>query len=269
MLLKLTPLKLTPAEQAPKTDAPKADASKADAPKTDAPAAQPEAKPAEQAPKTDAPKADAPKTDAPKTDAPAAQPEAKPAEQAPKADAAKTDAAKQEPAPAKTEAKPADAANVTAKPAIEVTKKEVIDKIDKIQKASQEEVDRIIGENTRDGHIDLDKMRDIAGSFCADAAGRGDKRYHQAANILEQSYARESLKQEGNVKTGLSYFYDILINDRKIFSIYKKMPVEEAAVRLNNLRNNELANCKVVDGMTPDKFFNDVMAKIVENSKKQ
>ena len=234
----------------------------ADAPKQETPAAKPEAKP-EEAPKTDAPaaKTETKPAEAPKQEAPAnaeAKPEAKPAE-----------ASKQDAKPEANKAKQESAPVKEAKPEINLSKKETIDKIDEIQKASQEEVNRIIGENSRNGHVDLDKMRKISDDFCADAEGRGAKRYHQAANLLEQSYIREAIKTEGEAKTGLSYLYDIVMNNPKLFNYYKKMPVEEAAIRVNNLRNNELANCKVEKEITADKFFNDVVAKIVENSQKK
>ena len=129
-------------------------------------------------------------------------------------------------------------------------------------------MNKIIGENSRDGHVDLDQMRDSAGQFCADK-DRGDNRFHQAANLLEQSYIREAIKTEGKEKTGISYLHGIITGDKDLYTIYTHMPLEEAAVRVNNIRTKELANCKVENNITPDKLFDDVLTKIIENAEKK
>ena len=220
----------------------------------------------------------------------AANAEAKPAEiakdkaEAPKDKTEKTAKSKSKTSkPSKTDAamaenKPAEAAKQNAKAeqasveeikkSINLTNKETLDKVNKINADSSQEVNKIIGENSRDGHVDLDQMRDSAGQFCADK-DRGDNRFHQAANLLEQSYIREAIKTEGKEKTGISYLHGIITGDKDLYTIYTHMPLEEAAVRVNNIRTKELANCKVENNITPDKLFDDVLTKIIENAEKK
>ena len=183
----------------------------------------------------------------------------------------KTDAAKAENKPAeaaKHNAKAEQASVEEIKKSINLTNKETLDKVNKINADSSQEVNKIIGENSRDGHVDLDQMRDSAGQFCADK-DRGDNRFHQAANLLEQSYIREAIKTEGKEKTGISYLHGIITGDKDLYTIYTHMPLEEAAVRVNNIRTKELANCKVENNITPDKLFDDVLTKIIENAEKK
>ena len=183
----------------------------------------------------------------------------------------KTDAAKAENKPAeaaKQNAKAEQASVEEIKKSINLTNKETLDKVNKINADSSQEVNKIIGENSRDGHVDLDQMRDSAGQFCADK-DRGDNRFHQAANLLEQSYIREAIKTEGKEKTGISYLHGIITGDKDLYTIYTHMPLEEAAVRVNNIRTKELANCKVENNITPDKLFDDVLTKIIENAEKK
>ena len=185
--------------------------------------------------------------------------------------ASKTDAAKAENKPAeaaKQNAKAEQASVEEIKKSINLTNKETLDKVNKINADSSQEVNKIIGENSRDGHVDLDQMRDSAGQFCADK-DRGDNRFHQAANLLEQSYIREAIKTEGKEKTGISYLHGIITGDKDLYTIYTHMPLEEAAVRVNNIRTKELANCKVENNITPDKLFDDVLTKIIENAEKK
>ena len=58
-----------------------------------------------------------------------------------------------------------------------------------------------------------------------------------------------------------------MMADEKLALIYSKMPLEEAACRIDSLRKNELANCKAANEMTLDEFFEKVLAKLIENQK--
>ncbi len=196
--------------------------------------------------------------------------EAKPADNAaPKAEEkpAETAAQKVEEKPAdntaKSEVKPAEKPQENAAQAINLDNKEIIEKINKNKKTDEAEINRIIGENTQDGHILFDKMRRVANDFTADE-GRGPDRYHRAADVLEKSYIREFIKTDGNTQSGLNALFDNMMADEQLLSIYKHLPLEDTACRLDLLRKNELVNCKAAKEMSLDEFFEKALAKVKE-----
>ena len=197
--------------------------------------------------------------------------EAKPADNAaPKAEEkpAETAAQKVEEKPAdntaKSEVKPAEKPQENAAQAINLDNKEIIEKINKNKKTDEAEINRIIGENTQDGHILFDKMRRVANDFTADE-GRGPDRYHRAADVLEKSYIREFIKTDGNTQSGLNALFDNMMADEQLLSIYKYLPLEDTACRLDLLRKNELVNCKAAKEMSLDEFFEKALAKVKEH----
>ena len=196
--------------------------------------------------------------------------EAKPADNAaPKAEEkpAENAAQKVEEKPAdntaKSEVKPAEKPQENAAQAINLDNKEIIEKINKNKKTDEAEINRIIGENTQDGHILFDKMRRVANDFTADE-GRGPDRYHRAADVLEKSYIREFIKTDGNTQSGLNALFDNMMADEQLLSIYKHLPLEDTACRLDLLRKNELVNCKAAKEMSLDEFFEKALAKVKE-----
>lgn len=151
-----------------------------------------------------------------------------------------------------------------AKKSINLLNDEIIARIVKNKKNDAQEINRIIGENTKDGHINFNVMRKVAHDFSTDEAGRGADRLHQAADVLEQSYLKEFIKTENGETKGIYNLFDAMKTDTELFSIYTQMPMEEAANRLNYLRHNELINCKAPKDMTPDEFFEKSFEKLVE-----
>lgn len=197
------------------------------------------------------PKADSTKAQQPKTETPAEPPKAeKAAEQ--KAAAAQAQ---------KTETKTTE----DIIKSIKLDNKELVEKISANKKDKADEINRIIGENTKDGHINFDMMKKIANDFMSDLEGRGDNRYHQAADILEQSYIREFIKTDGNTKSGLNTLYEKMMADEKLSTAYQKLSLEEVACRLDSLRKNELATCKAANEMTPDEFFTKALEQIAKS----
>ena len=274
-----------PKPEAPKADGAKAEDKKPDAPKAEEPKAdgakaedkKPDAPKAEE-PKADGAKAEDKKPDAPKAEEPKAdgakaedkKPDAPKAEE-PKADGAKAEDKKANaPKAKKSKAEnPKTDANSTQdiKKKINLDNKEVVEKIKSIKKQNEPNVIQITNENNRDGHINLAAMQKVATDFMNDVAGRGDARFHMAADFLEQTYIHEFIKTEGNVKSGLNTLFEKMMADEKLALIYSKMPLEEAACRIDSLRKNELANCKAANEMTLDEFFEKVLAKLIENQK--
>lgn len=152
------------------------------------------------------------------------------------------------------------------KKSLNLVNDEVIAKIMKNRQQNASEIDRIIGENTHGGHINLNIMRKVAHDFSTDEAGRGADRFHQAADILEQSYIREFVKKDGKQIKGLYNLYDFMKTDSELFSIYTQMPMEEAANRLHYLRYNDLFRGGVEKDMTPDAFFEKMFEKLVQKT---
>lgn len=162
------------------------------------------------------------------------------------------------------EVQPAISAFDEAKKSINFLNDEIIAKIVENKKKDAQEVNRIISENTKDGHINFNIMRKVAHDFSTDEANRGADRFHQAADVLEQSYLKEFIKTENGETKGIYNLFDAMKTDTELFSIYTQMPMEEAANRLNYLRHNELINCKAPKDMTPDEFFEKSFEKLVE-----
>ena len=106
-------------------------------------------------------------------------------------------------------------------------------------------------------------MRRVASDFTADE-GRGPDRYHRAADVLEKSYIREFIKTDGNTQSGLNALFDNMMADEQLLSIYKHLPLEDTACRLDLLRKNELVNCKAAKEMSLDEFFEKALAKVKE-----
>ena len=209
-------------------------------------AAKAEEKAAEAAAKTETPKSDAPKADTQKAESP------------------KPETVKAEDKPAENTAQQAAKAEKKAAEAINLENKEVVEKINKNKKADEAEINRIISDNTKDGHVNFDIMRKVANDFVADEAGRGPDRYHRAADVLEKSYIKEFIKSDGKTQSGLNTLLEKMMADEKLLSIYKKLPLEESACRLDALRKNELANCKTANEITIDEFFEKALAKVKE-----
>lgn len=150
-----------------------------------------------------------------------------------------------------------------AKKALKLNDKAILSKIADTRKNQMADVDRIISENIKDGKIDMPMMHKIARDFASDEAGRGADRYHQAANLLEQSYIKRYVKGDYVQKEGLENFFDLAKTDSPLFEIYTRMPMEEAASRLRYLADNDLKSAKY-KGMDAERFFEKALDRLVE-----
>ena len=277
----------TPASSAPKApEKPQAADNKpaADAPKAPEKPQMTETKPAADAPK--APEKPQVAETKPAADAPKAPEKPQAAETKPVADAPKAPEK-----PQVTENKPvallpkpnseASKAAVEAKPStqkttaaaaettIEILKlddKKILENIEKIRKEKSEETNRIIQENTHDGFVDLTKLYKASKDFVADAEGRGENRFHQAANLLEQSMIKAYIKGDEVQKSGLQTFFDKAKSEPLLFDIYKNMTVEEAASRVKYLVENDLKAAKYED-MDAKTFFDNCIKIITDTTK--
>lgn len=150
-----------------------------------------------------------------------------------------------------------------AKNSLKLNDKVILSKIADTRKNQLADVDRIISENIKDGKLDMPMMHKIARDFASDEAGRGADRYHQAADLLEQSYVTRYIKGDAKQKEGLENFFDIAKTESPLFEIYTKMPMEEAAARLRYLADNDLKSAKY-KGMDAERFFEKALDRLVE-----
>lgn len=146
---------------------------------------------------------------------------------------------------------------------INLNNKKILDKISEVKVQNKEEIKKIINDNTKDGHVDLNIMNKVARDFANDEAGRGADRFHQAAEILEQSLIREFVKGNKKEMTGLQNIFDRATQNSPLFEIYKKMPLEEAASRLKNLSDKDLKSASY-KGMDAQTFFDKAFARLIE-----
>ena len=227
---------------------------------------------AETKPVADAPKAPEkpqaaetkPAADAPKAPEKPQATENKPVALLPKPNAEAPKAAIEAKAP-NTQKTTAAVAETTVE-TIKLDDKKILENIEKIRKEKSEETNRIIQENTHDGFVDLTKLYKASKDFVADAEGRGENRFHQAANLLEQSMIKAYIKGNEAQKSGLQAFFDKAKSEPLLFDIYKNMTVEEAASRVKYLVENDLKAAKYED-MDAKTFF-DSFVKIITDTAK-
>ena len=112
----------------------------------------------------------------------------------------------------------------------------------------------------------MKKLYKASKDFVADAEGRGENRFHQAANLLEQSMIKAYIKGNEAQKSGLQAFFDKAKSEPLLFDIYKNMTVEEAASRVKYLVENDLKAAKYED-MDAKTFF-DSFVKIITDTAK-
>ena len=269
------PEKPQAAETKPAVDAPKAPEKPQAAetkPAADAPKAPEKPQAAETKPSADAPKAPEkpqaaetkPAADAPKAPEKPQATENKPVALLPKPNAEAPKAAIEAKAP-NTQKTTAAVAETTVE-TIKLDDKKILENIEKIRKEKSEETNRIIQENTHDGFVDLTKLYKASKDFVADAEGRGENRFHQAANLLEQSMIKAYIKGNEAQKSGLQAFFDKAKSEPLLFDIYKNMTVEEAASRVKYLVENDLKAAKYED-MDAKTFF-DSFVKIITDTAK-
>lgn len=158
---------------------------------------------------------------------------------------------------------PAKSAYNEFKNSLNLADKQVLAKIVTNRQNQAGEIERIIGENFRNGHVDLPVMNKVATDFAKDVANRGENRYHQAADILEQSYIREFIKGDVKQKEGLQNFFDKTKADSPLFEIYTRMPADEAAARLRHLTDNEFKSASY-KGMDAETFFEQSLNRLAE-----
>ena len=263
------------AETKPAADAPKAPEKPQVAenkPVADAPKAPEKPQVAETKPAADAPKAQEksqvaetkPAADAPKAPEKQQVTENKPVALLPKpnSEVSKTAIDAKKPNTQKTTA----AAAETTVETLKLDDKKVFEKIEQIRKEKSEETNRIIQENTHDGFVDLTKLYKASKDFVADAEGRGENRFHQAANLLEQSMIKAYIKGDEVQKSGLQAFFDKAKSEPLLFDIYKNMTVEEAASRVKYLVENDLKAAKYED-MDAKTFFDNCIKIITDTTK--
>lgn len=140
----------------------------------------------------------------------------------------------------------------------------IIAQIIKNKNDNIEEINKIIAQNTKDGHIDFNIMRKVAKDFMLDETGRGADRFHTAANILEQSYIKEYIKTDGADKYGLYNLFDTMKSDITLMEIYQQMPLEEAVNRIKYITYNDLLRCNVGKDMTKEVFFDKMFDRLID-----
>lgn len=140
------------------------------------------------------------------------------------------------------------------KKALKLNDESIVKKIADNRTKQNDEINRIIGENTRDGKIDINIMRKVANDFAADEKGRGANRLHQSADLLEQTYIKTHIKGDANEKSGLKEFTNALFSDKDLTAVYQKMTLPEVANRINYLKENDLKSVAYKD-MSADEFL--------------
>lgn len=158
---------------------------------------------------------------------------------------------------------PVKSAYVEFRNSLNLGDKKILEKIAANRQSQAGEIERIIGENFRNGHVDLPVMNKVAIDFAKDIANRGENRYHQAADILEQSYIREFIKGDAKQKEGLQNFFDKTKADSPLFEIYTRMSADEAAARLRHLTDNEFKSASY-KGMDAETFFEQSLNRLAE-----
>lgn len=149
------------------------------------------------------------------------------------------------------------------KKSLKLNDEAIVKKITDNRTKQTEDINRIIGENTRDGQIDINVMKKVANDFADDAKGRGKDRFHQAADLLEQTYIRTFIKGDANEKLGLKEFAKALFSDKDLAAIYKKMTKSEVANRLNYLKENDLKSLSYKE-MSAEEFLEIGLKKVLE-----
>ncbi len=144
----------------------------------------------------------------------------------------------------------------------------IVRKITDNRTKQNDDINRIIGENTRDGQIDFNIMRKVANDFADDAKGRGEDRFHQAADLLEQTHIRTFVKGDANEKSGLKELSKSLFTDKDLVAIYKKMTIQEVANRLNYIKENDLKSLAYKE-MSADEFLEIGLKKIIQKFNKK
>lgn len=146
---------------------------------------------------------------------------------------------------------------------VDFNNKTIISKIENIRNSESDNIIRILNENTRDGHVDMPMMKKIANDYMLDT-NRGENRYHQAADLLEQAHIREFVKGDEKMRSGMYNFTDSVTTDPVLYKCYQNMPLEESANRLNYLKEHDLKSNAYKEGMNADGFFNKAFNRLVE-----
>lgn len=146
---------------------------------------------------------------------------------------------------------------------VDFNNQSVISKIEKIRNSESENIERILNENTHNGHVDIPMMKKVADDYMLDAE-RGEDRFHQAADLLEQAHIREFVKGDSKSKTGMYNLVDSVTTDPVLYKCYQNMPMEESANRLNYLKEHDLKSETYKEGMDAEGFFNKAFNRLVE-----
>jgi len=146
---------------------------------------------------------------------------------------------------------------------VDLKNETIISKIEDIRNAEQYNINRIIGENTHDGHIDIRMMKKVANDYMNDV-NRGENRYHQAADLLEQAHIREFVKGDDKLKSGMFNVTDSVVTDPVLYRAYQNMPIEESTIRLNQLREKDLKSEAYKESINADVFFDKTFERLIE-----
>ena len=139
----------------------------------------------------------------------------------------------------------------------------IINKIKNISSAQFQDIERIINENTHNGLINMPMMQKIANDFMTDL-NRGPDRYHQAADIMEQSHIRQHIRGNRPTTTEMFNLVDYMTTDPILYKCYQNMPLEESANRLNLINKEFTTNEKFKEALETTKFFEKTFTKLVE-----
>ena len=141
--------------------------------------------------------------------------------------------------------------------------KNTIDKIKNTRLKEQNNINRILDENTSNGNVDINTIKKIANDYMLDNK-RGETRFHQAADLLEQAYIKQHIQNGTNVKAGMCNLVDGMTTDPVLYKCYQNMPLQESANRLNYLKEQDLKNYTSTEGMNNELFFEKTFSRLVD-----
>ena len=146
---------------------------------------------------------------------------------------------------------------------VNLNDEKIISKIENIRASEQENITRILNENTHDGFVDIPMMKKVATDYMNDV-NRGETRFHQAADLLEQTHIKAYLKGDAKERSGMYNLVDSVVTDPVLYRAYQNMPKEESAVRLNYLKEHDLKSESYKESMDAQGFFDKTIERLVD-----
>ncbi|MCR5265643.1 MAG: hypothetical protein K6E29_03510 [Cyanobacteria bacterium RUI128] len=139
----------------------------------------------------------------------------------------------------------------------------IMSKIDTIRTSEADNITRILNENTHGDWVDIPMMKKVANDYMNDTQ-RGETRFHQAADLLEQAHIKAHVKGDSKEMGGMFNLTDSFVTDPVLYRAYQNMPLEESAVRLNRLKEQELKSEVYKESMDAQGFFDKAFQRLSE-----